>query len=327
MIIHERSPPQHAIAVPPSDDSDEEFREESDEENESILDSLPDRPSSSAWTQPAAASPAAGEALSPPPPEHEEHHGWWDSVRHEEDLCRKLLGTAATWFLFDVLFYGNTLFEPVVIEAAFGARQHTNPLHLLQRTAMDSLILTSIALPGYGVAGWVLGKQTRWCYCGIRQTPRFVMLQGFAAMAILYLVIGVFWRDLRQFPALLVTLYGLSFFFANYGPNTTTFVLPSLVYSPECRSTFNGLSAAAGKLGALTGASLFEAAADALGDAAVMLICAGIAVAALLMTKLFVVVPKQSELDEINYHAPLHSGDDEDNDENAAREARSRTIV
>jgi MFS transporter, PHS family, inorganic phosphate transporter len=215
----------------------------------------------------------------------------WDSIRNEENLIPKLLGTAVTWFLFDVLFYGNTLFQPIVIEAAFGSRDHNNPNHLLLCTALDSLILTSIALPGYIVASAVLGRKTRWCYCGVEQTPRFVMLQGFAAMSVLYLTIGSTWDHLRRVPSLLVLLYSLTFFFANYGPNTTTFVLPSIVFAPECRSTFNGLSAAAGKLGAFAGASLFEPAADRLGNASVMLLCAFIAVLALVITKYFVPSP------------------------------------
>eukprot|EP00977_Amphora_coffeiformis_P007743 scaffold1695_cov167-Amphora_coffeaeformis.AAC.13 len=207
------------------------------------------------------------------------HKGWWDAVRHEEALVQKLLGTAVTWFLFDVCFYGNELFQPIVIEAAFGARSASNPLHLLQRTSMDSLLLTLIALPGYAVAGLTLG---------VWQTPRFVMMQGFAVMSILYLAIGVTWSELRHVPIVLVLLYGLTFFFANYGPNTTTFVLPSLVYSPECRTTFNGISAACGKLGALCGATLFAIAADAWGDRVVMLICSCIALVAFVMTKRFV---------------------------------------
>jgi MFS transporter, PHS family, inorganic phosphate transporter len=99
----------------------------------------------------------------------------------------------------------------------------------------------------------------------------------------------------------------LTFFFANYGPNTTTFVLPSLVYSPECRSTFNGLSAAAGKLGALTGASLFEPAANRLGDATVMMLCALIAGVSLIITKAFVPqsVGRRHADDQPHQHEPL----------------------
>ena len=215
--------------------------------------------------------------------------GIWESIRHEPGLGRKLLGTAGTWFLFDVLFYGNTLFQPIVVEAAFGATSDPSetPLDLLRKTAQDSLILTSIALPGYAVAGWVMGKRT----CCITQTPRYVMLQGFAAMGILYLTIGWNWTYLRHYPLVLVFLYGLTFFFANYGPNTTTFILPSLLYSPECRSTLNGMSAASGKLGALVGATFFEPAATRFGDAHIMMICSSVAAVAFLLTYCFVPSP------------------------------------
>jgi PHS family inorganic phosphate transporter-like MFS transporter len=215
--------------------------------------------------------------------------GWWESIRHEPGLGGKIIGTAGTWFLFDILFYGNTLFQPIVVEAAFGSAKSESAIHLLQKTALDSLILTSIALPGYAVAGLLMGKRT---FC-VTQTPRYVMLQGFAAMSVLYFTIGSNWSYLRRYPVFLVTLYGMTFFFANYGPNTTTFILPSLLYSPECRSTWNGISAASGKLGALFGATLFAPAADKWGDDQVMIICSGVSVAALIITWCF--VPKDGE--------------------------------
>jgi MFS transporter, PHS family, inorganic phosphate transporter len=221
---------------------------------------------------------------------------WWAAIQQEPGLGGKLLGTAGTWFLFDVLFYGNTLFQPIVVEAAFGSATSGKAIQILQKTAVNSLILASIALPGYAVAGLMLGKRT---LC-VTQTPRYVMLQGFAAMSILYFTIGSNWSYLRHYPTVLLTLYGMTFFFANYGPNTTTFILPSLMYSPECRSTWNGISAASGKLGALVGATLFAPAADAFGDDAVMVICSGVAVVALVITWWF--VPKE---DNDPRHQPL----------------------
>lgn len=216
--------------------------------------------------------------------------GWWGAIQHEPGLGGKIIGTAGTWCLFDILFYGNTLFQPIVVEAAFGVVNSDSPLQLLRKTATDSLILTSIALPGYFVAGLLMGKRTG---C-VTQTPRYVMLQGFAAMSVLYLTIGSNWSYLRRYPSVLVTLYGLTFFFANYGPNTTTFILPSLLYSPECRSTWNGISAASGKMGALLGATLFAPAADKWGDANVMIICSGVAIVALIITWFF--VPKDGSV-------------------------------
>jgi len=51
-------------------------------------------------------------------------------------------------------------------------------------------------------------------------------------------------------------------------------MLPSMTFSPGCRSTLNGFCAASGKVGALIGAVIFEPAANHFGNGAVMLFCA-----------------------------------------------------
>lgn len=211
--------------------------------------------------------------------------GLWSSIKHEEKLLWKLLGTAGTWLLFDVLFYGNTLFQPIVLEAAFGgASANSNAddaFALLLKTTRDALVLSAIGLPGYFVSTFIMGRRT--CYV-VHQTPRFIQIQGFLLMSILYAVVGTYWKELKTIQWLLVLLYGGTFFFANYGPNTTTFMLPSITFSSSCRSSLNGISAASGKAGALLGAALFEPLADDLGDDCVMLICAGVSVMALFLT-------------------------------------------
>lgn len=57
-----------------------------------------------------------------------------------------------------------------------------------------------------------------------------------------------------------------------------TFMLPSMTFSPYCRSTLNGISAACGKVGAVLGASLFEPAATYLGNDTVLMICSAISI-------------------------------------------------
>ena len=106
------------------------------------------------------------------------------------------------------------------------------------------------------------------------QTPQYIQMQGFAVMAILYSIISYMWNDLTQHHWLLLMLYGSTFFFSNYGPNTTTFMLPSITFSPDCRSTLNGISAACGKTGALLGSIMFEPIANTYGDGMVMFLCA-----------------------------------------------------
>jgi PHS family inorganic phosphate transporter-like MFS transporter len=49
-------------------------------------------------------------------------------------------------------------------------------------------------------------------------------------------------------------MYGFTFFFANFGPNSTTFIVPAEIFPARLRSTCHGISAAAGKAGAIIGA-------------------------------------------------------------------------
>lgn len=135
--------------------TDRELHDDSDGEVGTFLDSSPDMDMSSAGVFRESEPPAISTT-------------WWVSLQTEERLGRKLLGTAVTWFLFDVLFYGNTLFQPIVIEQAFGSRKELAAEALIRRVTMDSLVLNSISLPGYFVAALLIGKTT----LGIKQTPR-----------------------------------------------------------------------------------------------------------------------------------------------------------
>ena len=104
-------------------------------------------------------------------------------------------------------------------------------------------------------------------------------------MFILYIIIGIFWTSIIDNEGLLLLLYSGTFLFANYGPNSSTFLLPSVTYSEECRSTLNGLSAAAGKVGAVVGAIIFAPAVDIWGVNVVMICCGFVSLIALVITK------------------------------------------
>ena len=55
-----------------------------------------------------------------------------------------------------------------------------------------------------------------------------------------------------------IFLYCLANFFSNFGPNTTTFIVPGEVFPTRYRSTCHGISAASGKLGAIVAQVLFS---------------------------------------------------------------------
>ena len=49
----------------------------------------------------------------------------------------------------------------------------------------------------------------------------------------------------------------MSYFFTEFGPNSTTFVYPAEIFPVKARTTGHGVAAAAGKLGGFLGVFLF----------------------------------------------------------------------
>ena len=81
---------------------------------------------------------------------------------------------------------------------------------------------------------------------------KFIQIMGFIALAVLYLIIGIFYNSLLEFSvALFIVIYTMANLFTNFGPNSTTFIIPGEVFPTKYRSTCHGISAAAGKLGAI----------------------------------------------------------------------------
>jgi len=197
---------------------------------------------------------------------------WSDLGRRE--YWPKLAGTAGGWFFFDIVFYGNSLFAPVVTKHVFGS----DPTDLMTICAHNAIVF-AIALPGYWVATYymdILGRKN-------------IQLLGFSMMTVLFSLLAALLGPLNfQNPAVLLIVYGLTFFFANFGPNSTTFILPSETFPPEVRSSLNGFSAACGKAGAAIGAALFKPLSSSLGVPAVLLICGIISLVGVAVTFFFV---------------------------------------
>jgi len=56
---------------------------------------------------------------------------------------------------------------------------------------------------------------------------KFIQYMGFTMMTIFLAVIAGAWVPLKANAVwALVIIYALTFFFANFGPNTTTFIIP-----------------------------------------------------------------------------------------------------
>ncbi|KAF4316159.1 hypothetical protein G195_009872 [Phytophthora kernoviae 00238/432] len=153
-----------------------------------------------------------------------------------------MLGTAGTWFLFDIVFYAQNLFSASILSVV-GVE---NPS--LQVITTQNVFIALMSLPGYYVAVFFINRIGR----------KAIQLQGFAIMTILFLVMAIFWDDLKENAVLFIILFGAALFFSNFGPNLTTFVMATEMYPTPIRSTCNGLSGAAGKAGAAIGSFGFS---------------------------------------------------------------------
>eukprot|EP00698_Gefionella_okellyi_P020513 TRINITY_DN6448_c0_g1_i2.p1 TRINITY_DN6448_c0_g1~~TRINITY_DN6448_c0_g1_i2.p1 ORF type:complete len:265 (+),score=52.84 TRINITY_DN6448_c0_g1_i2:785-1579(+) len=190
---------------------------------------------------------------------------------------KPLLGASSTWLLFDIVFYANGLFSSTLISMMHLDSGET-PNEKLSSLATFSIYLGLMALPGYWAGSAAIDR------LGIKR----LQIIGFVALIVLYAVMGFAWAPLLQYPGLFIFLYGLSFFTANFGPNTTTFVMPAHIFPPQVRATCSGIAAASGKVGAVIGAYSMKPLLDIVGPGWTLVACAGVAVSGLIMTILLV---------------------------------------
>jgi MFS family permease len=192
-----------------------------------------------------------------------------------------LAGTAGTWFLLDYAYYGNTISTPQILSLI---SPHASTM---TKIALQLAIFVVAAVPGYVLAIAKLDK------IGHRR----LQLLGFAMMGLCFLIIAaVPGLTTAVVPFLLV--YGVSYFFTEFGPNMTTFVMPSELYPVSMRATGHGISAGVGKLGAFIGVFLFPLLNDSLGLRGTLLLTAGVAVAGFALT-LVLPEPAGRSLDDI----------------------------
>jgi PHS family inorganic phosphate transporter-like MFS transporter len=187
---------------------------------------------------------------------------------------RMLLGTAGTWFVFDYAYYGNTISTPLILKTVV---PHAS---LIADTAIALLIFTVAALPGY-VAAFLNVD---------RIGHRKLQIIGFLLMGTAFLLIGVLPGVTRLIVPFLV-LYGVSYFFTEFGPNTTTFLLAAELYPVSARTTGHGLSAGMAKVGAFIGVLTLPLIQAAVGLSGVMLLAFA---AALVGAALTLVLPEPS---------------------------------
>ncbi|KAI0783637.1 inorganic phosphate transporter [Abortiporus biennis] len=172
------------------------------------------------------------------------YYGRWENLK-------VLIGCAYSWFALDIAFYGLGLNSSIILQAiGFGS-----PSKSLKGTAAvyqnlhnicvgNMILIVAGIIPGYWVSFLFIDRWGR----------KPIQLMGFIILTILFVIMGFAYDKLNATHSsskAFVFLYCLANFFQNFGPNTTTFVVPGEAFPTRYRSTSHGISAASGKLGAI----------------------------------------------------------------------------
>jgi MFS family permease len=160
-------------------------------------------------------------------------------VQHREFLVR-LIGASAAWFVMDFAYYGNTVCSPLVLSAI------APKASLINKTLMQLAVFVIAAAPGYFVAAAMIDRMGR----------KSIQVLGFAMMAVTFAALA-FIPNVEKLVLPFLILYGISYFFTEFGPNATTFVYPAELFPVMGRTTGHGIAASAGKLGGFVGVFLF----------------------------------------------------------------------
>jgi MFS transporter, PHS family, inorganic phosphate transporter len=178
-----------------------------------------------------------------------------------------LIGTAGTWFLFDYAYYGNSISAPLIIKAV------APDAPTITATYWTLVIFLVAAVPGYVMAFNTIDRIGR----------KTLQMLGFICMGACFLIIGVI-PNITQTVVPFLLVFSVSYFFAEFGPNNTTFVLAAELFPVNQRATAHGIAAGIAKLGAFISVFLFPFIQLHLGLSGALYITGAFSIAGCLLT-------------------------------------------
>lgn len=182
--------------------------------------------------------------------------------------AKMLIGTAMSWFLLDIAFYGINLNQNVVLQQiGFDGKEGT-PWEKMFKVSTGNMIITALGfVPGYYATVLTIETLGR----------KFIQLQGFLMAALFLAILAGLFETLTKVQFIVCFAF-LQFFF-NFGANSTTYCYPAEVFPTRYRAFAHGISAASGKAGAIISALAFNSLSKKIGTPACLWIFFGCCIA------------------------------------------------
>lgn len=111
------------------------------------------------------------------------------------------------------------------------------------KTCVGNVIINLLgSVPGYWISVFTIDKLGR----------KKIQIMGFTMLTIMFCILGFGYQKILDTSIpLFIVLFTITQIFFNFGPNTTTFVVPGECFPTRYRSTAHGISAASGKVGSI----------------------------------------------------------------------------
>jgi MFS family permease len=192
---------------------------------------------------------------------------------------RQTLLTSVPWFIMDICLYGVGVFSAMILASVFAAHpvagQQTTQTYISSsiRAITGSVFLDIFLVIGFISAVFAIKKLG---------TIRLQNI-GFFGMTIGLLILGIGTYH-GQNPIFVFVGFAIFNLMVNFGPNPTTYMLPTERFPPYIRASGHGFAASAGKVGAAIGIFFLPVFIKSIGISLSMFLLSGCSMLGLIFT-------------------------------------------
>lgn len=168
----------------------------------------------------------------------------------------KLLGTGGSWFMYDFVTNSVKTLAPTILKDIFDSGS-------LPTMCWENILLNGLSIPA------MLATM----YCIPLLGPRKMIILSALVQSVLFFLLCVMLGNDTSTNLTFVTFCVL-YFFQSYGVGMCNYMVAAEMFPIEVRSTFAGISAGLGKLGAIYGIVVMNGMLESFGDSAGMAVMA-----------------------------------------------------
>ncbi len=204
-------------------------------------------------------------------------------------FIRQTLLTSIPWFIMDICLYGVGVFSAMILAIVFS--KYAKPTDMLAQNFILSDIRAttgSVFSDMFLVVGFISA------IFAVKKLGT-IRLQniGFIGMTIGLLILGVATRYNNSEVWVFVG-FALFNLMVNFGPNPTTYMLPTERFPPDIRASGHGFAASAGKIGAAVGIFFLPVFIKSIGTSLSMFVLAGFSFLGFICTLILSKEPRHS---------------------------------